>query len=428
MKNEKTMSIKSFIDIIEALYESEKNLLNNQNEKHPGIIGEMYEGLTADIVSRLSVKIFEQLELKVTKGIIVDCQGGRTGQIDCMLVSGEGKSIPYTDNYIYNINDVIAVFEVKKNINKTEMADALKHLGSICSLVPSRDYPSNLFNKAYTSIMGKHAPERKDVGDSLSHENIMYHFLSLEAVLPLRVIIGYNGYKTESGFRTSFLDILNDYVGKKGMSPLQLPSLVISDNYSIVKLSGMPFAPSTLFSKWMLLGSSKSSGIENLIELIWTRLNFYFDIPAEVFGEDLKLPIVAPLLSAFFVEEKKGWEYNAIELTDSQLKNVMNKAEPEWFPPEISVAESEFLRVVVSKERVHYKDKSLKMIANSHNTQISELFKSLNGKRLVYKADGQIRLLAQQLSIIIHPSGKIYAVDLGDTKVFSWIKKYGGAT
>jgi hypothetical protein len=46
-------------------------------------------------------------------------------QIDVMVVHGDGERIPHTDHWIYPVNKVIAVIEVKKSPYKKDLADAL---------------------------------------------------------------------------------------------------------------------------------------------------------------------------------------------------------------------------------------------------------------------------------------------------------------
>ncbi|WP_412473623.1 DUF6602 domain-containing protein [Halobacteriovorax sp. YZS-1-1] len=418
--------IKSFIEIIENIADREKEILNESDETHPGIIGQMYEGLTAELVKKLSVDIFSDLGLKVSKGVVVDSDGTESGQIDCMLVVGDGEQIPYTDNYRYDVNDVVAVFEVKKTINKTEMRKSMTHLRKICDLVPSKSFQANLFERAFLAVVGEPARKLEVVHkEKQDHKAVMHSFLALESVLPLRIAIGFNGFATESGFRSSFLDILGEHEGKKGGSPFSLPSLIISNNYSIVKLTGMPFSASELSKEWDLLASSSSSGIECLVELIWTRLNFYFGVPAEVFGDDLEVPVMMPLLRAFYREDKKGWEYSAIEMTEAKLKEARDYESEDWFPPEISDCERLYLACLSSNPGIHYKDKRLKRIALRYGTTAAKVFRSLNDKRIVYKRNGNVDYLTTELAIIFHPSGKSYALDMADTKASLWMQKYG---
>ena len=55
--------IKTVSELLKRFVEAEKLVLNKHNIKHPPTIGEMYEGLTKDVLDR---SIFEELNLTVS--------------------------------------------------------------------------------------------------------------------------------------------------------------------------------------------------------------------------------------------------------------------------------------------------------------------------------------------------------------------------
>ena len=77
----------------------------------------------------VSKALFEDINIKVASGEITNKEKKYSNQIDCMVVFGEGEKTPYTEDYIYDINQVIMVIEVKmilflKNL-KMEKKDVL---------------------------------------------------------------------------------------------------------------------------------------------------------------------------------------------------------------------------------------------------------------------------------------------------------------
>lgn len=90
--------------------------------KHPGLIGDMYEGLAREVTQKA---LSPASDLRVVKGMIINSQDQLSRQIDCMIVHGEGKLIPNTDHWIYNVKDVIAVVEVKKSLHSKDLADGV---------------------------------------------------------------------------------------------------------------------------------------------------------------------------------------------------------------------------------------------------------------------------------------------------------------
>jgi hypothetical protein len=85
--------IKTVSDILDGFIEEEKKKLDQFDLKHGPTIGAMYEGLTADVLNKA---IPLHLDLRIESGVIYDDTNTMTGQIDCMLVRGQGIEIPYT--------------------------------------------------------------------------------------------------------------------------------------------------------------------------------------------------------------------------------------------------------------------------------------------------------------------------------------------
>ncbi|WP_406227520.1 DUF6602 domain-containing protein [Pseudomonas siliginis] len=104
------MSLKLLADVLKAIIDREKEILNEHEVKHGPTIGDMYEGLTKSILERLNLPA---LGLKIVSGFM---RAGEnlSGQIDCMIVMGEGEKIKYLDRYIYPARQVLAVIEIKK--------------------------------------------------------------------------------------------------------------------------------------------------------------------------------------------------------------------------------------------------------------------------------------------------------------------------
>ena len=117
--------IRSISDLLKSFIDQEIKKLDEFDLKHGPTIGKMYEGLTSDILNKT---VPEKLNLKTTTGVIYDDTGLMTGEIDCMLVRGEGLKIPYTESYKWHIKDVIVVFEVKKTLYSAELKDSFNHL------------------------------------------------------------------------------------------------------------------------------------------------------------------------------------------------------------------------------------------------------------------------------------------------------------
>ena len=93
-------------DLLQKLLEKEKEILKSQQITHPGIIGDMYEGLAKNILDKA---LFKGLNLSVKAGFVRGDDGRLSRQIDCMIVEGDGEQIPNTNHYIYDFENVIAI-------------------------------------------------------------------------------------------------------------------------------------------------------------------------------------------------------------------------------------------------------------------------------------------------------------------------------
>jgi hypothetical protein len=121
------MSLKLMADVLKAIMDREKAVLDEHEVKHGPTIGDMYEGLTISILERLNLSA---LGLKIVSGFV---RAGEvlSGQIDCMIVMGEGEKIKFLERYIYPARQVLAVIEIKKTIYSNQFEEAYGQLADV---------------------------------------------------------------------------------------------------------------------------------------------------------------------------------------------------------------------------------------------------------------------------------------------------------
>ena len=122
--------MKVLAEVLQKLVDQKKALLNDQRVKHPTLIGDMYEGLTTEVLDRIDLSRYG---VKVVSGIITS-GNEQSGQIDCMVVIGEGEPMPCSRHFYYPIEQVVAVFEVKKNLFSRDLRDAYGQLEKVFQL------------------------------------------------------------------------------------------------------------------------------------------------------------------------------------------------------------------------------------------------------------------------------------------------------
>ena len=288
---------------------------------HNPTIGSMYEGLTRDLLQKA---IFECLDIRVVSGKIINSKREYSDQIDCMIVQGEGEKIPHTDLYIYHINNVIAVIEVKKNLYSTEVESAYQNLRSVKQIYEPQETCINLACDAFAFLFKKRMPEYNDIKKVPKTEEMFAHFLILEASLPIRIVFGYNGFKSEKSLRNSFVEYLSKHTFdstktiEKGFGALSFPNLIVCNNFSLIKLNGMPYALNRENNNEYceIYGSYSKNPFLLLLELIWTRITYQFKIDSGVFEDNLEMEFIKPFIAGKIdkIDDKEGWCYCYLEM------------------------------------------------------------------------------------------------------------------
>jgi hypothetical protein len=337
--------IRTVAELLFALKEREADRLASVDLVHGPTIGDMYEGLSMDILRRA---IPSALGLRLESGFVTDGAGVLSGQIDCMLVRGQGEAIPYTGKYKWHVKDVVAVFEIKKSLLGDELADAFTHLQVVRQLEHNwfthlRDTKGSISIKsaqrAFAEATGFFAPEQNEINSLDPFRQLLFHILILEQVSAIRVVFGYDGFQTESGFRNSLVNFLGRNLEIPGFGPGSFPQLIVSGGYSLVKTNGQPFSAPLADGRWPFYCSSSVNPLQIMLELIWTRLarDFNLGVP---WGEDLTIEALRPLILGS-VEERAGrlgWNYEYIKASQAEL--IANDDYNNWQPAHLSLSSS----------------------------------------------------------------------------------------
>ena len=234
--------INNLSDLLKAFVEAEKKALNKYDITHRPTIGEMYEGLTKELVSK---SIFAGMNLVVsTQSFIEGCET----EFDVILAEGKGEQVPYTTSYKYKPSQVIAVIQVKKTLNAQELRNSYENLRQVANVYQKvfSDMDGTMVSDTFKNICHKEL-SAYEKGQLNTQEEYIYHTLVMDCYFPLRIVLGYNGYKTEEGFREAFIEFLDTKKSTEdnkipGYSPMILPNLIISDGFTLAKLTGCPLA------------------------------------------------------------------------------------------------------------------------------------------------------------------------------------------
>ncbi|MGJ8757441.1 DUF6602 domain-containing protein [Acinetobacter sp. HC8-3S] len=338
-------------------------------------------------------------------------------QIDCMLVCGEGKQFGITDQYFYDIENVLCVFEVKKTLSKKDFSDAVNHLGNIRKAF-AEQFEHKLKNEAYdpdvsvigrrfSQLTGKAAPANyMGIHNLPENEGILFYTLVQEFYAPLTIIHGYGGYATEKGIRKALIDIIEEKKTKdgKGIGIPAIPSLIISGNFSLIKGNGLPFLGIYPGNKWAAVLSTRYNSAKLILELIWSKISVRFNIRMP-YNDGLYLESLEPLLVAEVSREgdKAGWIYNCIEPSE---KFLLRSDDRLWAPVTIGKSEVTAINLMACKGGYLQLDKELdEYFKSNYKITIEELRDSLISTKLFMTSNESIRPIDSQIYLITCDDG-----------------------
>lgn len=413
-------------DLLNELRNQElKTLEPFRDVGHGPVIGDMFEGLTRDLLDRA---LFAGLDLHVREGFLRRPDGALSRQIDCMIVQGEGVPIPHTDHWIYPVDAAIAIVEVKTSMYREDIADAHANLLSVKFPPGDRRPKRNVVARNFRGITKTELPQ--DLSTLPPHLEMIAHILVVEAVQPLRVALGHFGYASEHALRKGFVEFLGANVSttgnrRDGFGPASLPDLVLCRDHGLVKLNGLPYSqPLTEDGSWPLIFSFSGRPFLYLLEALWTRLSLRVPLPAGVWGEDLEFETGNPLLDAKILEEggRRGWEYNHWILTAEELA-----ARPQtvmWEPVEVSEAQVTLLLALGQKGAIDPKAEDFAAHAHLVGSTPEDLAADFLSTGLVYQDDhGRIRYLTEECAWATLPDGRIVAAENKDGRLLRWVQR-----
>lgn len=425
--------IKSIAEFLEELSNREAKKLAESNIKHTVTIGSMYEGLTKHVLEQA---LPESFGLRIVDGFVHDGFGNDSGQIDCMLVMGEGEEIPYIPgSFRWHVKDVIAVFEVKKSLYGGDLSDAFDHLNTVTarysnyvqttSEMSSINIDASLKN--YAQVTGKIAPHPDDWKSMPQNLHMILHSIMMDQLMPARIIFGYGGYKTEESLRKGFLDFIGGKIMTQGYGVPNIPNLIIANGNSIVKVNGHPWC-SPLYENglWPILGSRSSSAIELMLEIIWTKLSYIKSIP-ELFGEDLELEVFNSLLLAKPQVDPNegliwGWVYHSIEPSHAELEHSNKSAD--WCPVFLTSTQNTIMFQICQGENIKISDIGFIDYLKGAGESVDEFVTALIDTNLVALDGDLLQLVTYECAMAILPDGRFVAGENNTGRLSRWIESF----
>lgn len=422
--------IDTLAELLKQFVKAEKSVLDKYDIKHRPTIGEMYEGLTMQLVNK---SIFDGYDLYVsTQSFIEGCDT----EFDVILAEGIGEAIPYTNSRRYKASQVIAVIQVKKNLTAQELRNSYDNLLKVSNVFQNNltGTDGGIVSDAFRNICHKELSAYKK-GQLNPQEEYIYHSLVMDGFFPLRIVFGYNGHKTEEGLRQTYLDYLAGKTSTEnnrinGYSPSSFPNLIISEGMSLVKLSGCPYSlPLSSIKEgwWEVMASTHYNPMHIFLEMLWTKLSYRFqNLPQEIFGDDLQSEPFSQFLRARIHTNTNdspiGWDYEYTFLQEKVLSH--NNDLVEWSPAIIDKAQYVVLGQLSRYDIDISQDKDLELFVLENGYKSLKEFIELLEKLGFVTLDGKtLKLITKQLVCVISPDGNTYAADNYDGRFTHWIIK-----
>lgn len=390
--------------------------LSEYELSHAPTIGDMYEGLSKDLLDK---GIPDDLDLRVVEGFVVDAEGKMSGQIDCMLVTGEGERIPYSDSFKWPVWKVLAVVEVKKNLYGAELKDSFEQLREV-----EYSFERWLFDQAkgsstislrpamssFSRITGVHAPEYRERESLPLPLQVIYHTLAMSQLAPVRIVLGYNGYKTLKSLREGLITFLESEGSGEGYGVPSFPDQITCNGNSLVKLHGHPYAAPMNGPRWCFYASTSANPVTVMLELIWSKIAHTFDVTMP-WGEDLETEVLHPLLSGEIVTHgsQSGWKFYSDSLTDDQLAGEKTES---WSPTQVNVTQFVVFSHLCEGMKVDISDPGFVSLIEQDGESIESFLESLKATGHIAVEGTLLRLTSESLKCAILPNeGYVVAED-----------------
>jgi len=422
--------IRTVAELLSGIIREALPLLDASEIRHAPTIGDMYEGPSADLLERA---IPEGLGLTVVTGFATDGAGNLSGQLDCMLVHGEGKPVPYTNAFVWHVKEIIAVIEVKKTLHSAEMTDALEQLRSVKTLerkyisISAAKSPDEAVDirpalRAFAETTRRVAPRYEDLDDLSVEDQMIFHTLVIEQTSIIRIVLGLHGFRNELAFRKALVELLQANIGVNGFGPGGFPQLIISGSYSLAKANGRPYSAPLVNGEWPFFFSTPVNPLLLLLEFIWTRLDELFNMP-ELWGEDLDLEVPRVLL--FGKGNRHGWHLRFLDPSKEELSSVpMRKS---WSPAFVTLEEFDVLQRLGAGANVRMDDVKLLEWLRESDVEPEVLRDNLLETGLVAMQDQELQLIAHDCLCAILPSGEYVAAENNTGRLTRWIAKHSAS-
>jgi hypothetical protein len=382
-------------DILRALQKHEERQLSIQNISHGPTIGAMYEGLSRTILAQM---VPPQLRLKLVQGFVSGPAGTLSTQIDCMLVVGDGTSVPHTDSFVWPVQKVLAVVEVKKNLHTAELQASYNVMSSV--LAQFHSYVVDGINDRSVNIRFCELMGRFPTDDVADQACLTYFAHDYQA--PIRIVLAYDGFVTETSLRDGFLRHLSErlLVRRPIICPYEFPNLIICGENTVLRYNGHPYLRvAEKNGIWPLLATSSANPLHFVIQTLWYRFATDFAFPYP-FDSSVAIARTTPFLATRFFKGHDG--LLGIEYAKCVSQPVeANPGTVDWKPITLSLEEWLLLRVIQIRGLANANAPELLKWCAKNRINLADARQKLEDERLIVEKEGQLVCFREKLYTIV---------------------------
>ena len=241
---------------------------------------------------------------------------------------------------------------------------------------------------------------------------MIYYALGMDLYYPARIVLGYEGFKTQSSLRDSFEAFLKGSAGPDGRAVgygvHALPSLICCGTHSLVKANGMPFrSPIDEEGYWPVYLSTSANPTELILEVIWTRLVYEGLLSGTVFDDGDN-----PVSMNRFIDARPSvgaWEYAISHFPKDQIDQP--RTEPQWAPVFVDEAQCEMIGRLLQHGGVRLDDANVAAYLAEHRYTPESMAASLHGLGLTVVSEGRLVAIANELACAALPDGRFAVAD-----------------
>lgn len=333
--------IKNASEMLAAFMAAESSKVESIPMEHMPTLGAAYEAIISSGIDSQFV-LPPGLDLRVVSGFIK----GLKNQIDCMLVRGDGQRYGKTDQFIYPIDQVLCVLEVKKTMSKADLVDGIGHLADVqrhfvrhfidrYQAEGIRDFEQA--QETFSRLTGRASPPTaRDLDAAPVEDRLLFTTLARQMHAPATVLLGFSGYGTERGLREALVNIIEADIGRESnTAPELLPSLISVGNLCLIKCNGQPYIALDETDRWVAIASTRHNAALVLLEFIWTKIERFCNVRMP-FGPQVEVETLDRVLTAKGIQKdgQEGWEWRSTTKKEPELKG--RPASVPWEPALLS--------------------------------------------------------------------------------------------